>query len=62
MFKFTPNEIEEMEKTVELLEKDNKENPWISAGGIIVRELEINGMKWNAKFEIEVIPEEGWVD
>jgi hypothetical protein len=62
MFKFTTKEIEEMEKTVDLLETDNRDNPWISAGGIIIREIELNGYKWDVKFEVEVIPEEEYED
>ncbi|MDD5536818.1 MAG: hypothetical protein PHS36_06545 [Candidatus Cloacimonetes bacterium] len=54
MFKLTKSEIELMEKTVDQLKKDNKIYPCISADGIVLREVEFNGCKWNVKFEIGV--------
>lgn len=58
MFKFAPNEIELMEKLVDSVEKDNKENPCISGGGQEIKEVELNGYKWMIRCEIEVIPDQ----
>jgi len=58
MFKFSPEEIKQMEKMVDEVDQDNKAHPCISGGGVEIREVEFNGYKWMITCMIKVIPDE----